>query len=119
MAVVGQSCSVNTYRIVLIGLVTLLITAMAALIFGFEQYLTIGQFFQLRDILHHEAFMVSVLAFGSGVFLASVGFALYHRNQAYDLIQYPNPAGLPYHQQFPYQTYQMPSAPQERRYYLS
>jgi hypothetical protein len=81
-----------------IGVVVLLACVMAALIFAFEEYFTVGEFFALRDIQHHESFEVTALPFGLGVFFSAVGFGVYHRNQTVDLIQYPTmiPAQHPY-----------------------
>ncbi len=66
----------------------LAICVMAAFIVAGEQYFTIGEFFTLRDILHHEVFELTVIAFGTGVFIAALGFALYHRSQMIGPIRY-------------------------------
>lgn len=97
MAVVlGHTCSVSTRRVVIIGVVILAICVMAAFIMLMEQYATIGAFFQLRDVLHHEVFALTVTAFGVGVFASAVGFAVYHRGQMADLLQYPMAYPVPY-----------------------
>jgi len=38
----------------------------------FEQYVTFGVFFQLKDLLHHEAFAISAVALGIGILIGSV-----------------------------------------------
>ena len=38
-----------------------------ALAIGLHQHMTFGQFFQLKDALHHEFFMALMGAFGLGV----------------------------------------------------
>ena len=106
MAVVlGHTCSVSTRRVVIIGVVILAICVMAAFIMLMEQYATIGAFFQLRDVLHHEVFALTVTAFGVGVFASAVGFAVYHRGQMADLLQYPTLYPVPY---TPFAMYQVP-----------
>jgi hypothetical protein len=71
---------------------------MAAFILAFEEYFTIGEFFALKDIMHHEAVELALLAFGFGIFFAALGFSLYHLNQTTDLTQYPIlvPTAQPY-----------------------
>lgn len=106
MAVVlARTCSVSTRRVVIVGVVILAICAMAAFIILFEQYATIGAFFQLRDILHHEVFAVTVVAFGVGVFGSAVGFAVYHRERMANLLQYRIAYPVPYS---PMAVYQLP-----------
>ena len=38
-----------------------------AVLIGLHQYITIGQFFQLRDALHHEFFIAFIGGFGLGI----------------------------------------------------
>jgi hypothetical protein len=88
--VVGQGCRVSTRRVLVIGLVVLLICVMAAFIFAIDEYLFFkGGLFSVSEILHHETFEVTVLAFGLGVFFAAVGFAVHHKNRTTDIIAYP------------------------------
>ena len=94
--VVGHTCSVSTRRVVILGAVILAICIMAAFIVLAEQYSLIGQLFQVRDILHHEVFALTVIAFGLGVFGSAVGFAVYHRQRMADLVQYPIAYPIPY-----------------------
>lgn len=79
------------------GVVVFLICVMAALMLGFQQYVTIGEFFQLPDIMDHEAGMITFLAFGSGVLLAATGFnTLPSRpNRARHSISDGRPSSLP------------------------
>ena len=43
-----------------------------AVLIGLHQCTTIGQFFQLRDALHHEFFMALTGGFGLGVLAATL-----------------------------------------------
>jgi hypothetical protein len=38
----------------------------------FQQYVTFGVFFQLKDMLHHEAFAIAAVALGIGILIGSV-----------------------------------------------
>lgn len=75
-------------RILLLGLVVLLTCVMAALVAAFAQYFTTGVFFSLEQILHHETFEVTIIAFGCGVFITTVGFAAYNHDQKLSLPRY-------------------------------
>lgn len=52
----------------LLGLVFLIL----AVLIGLQQYISIGQFFQLRDALHHEFFMALFGAFGFGILIGTI-----------------------------------------------
>jgi hypothetical protein len=92
---------------------------MVALLFAFQEYFSVGEFFAFRDIAHHEAGEVTSLAFGSGVFLAAIGFSLYHKNQTANAIQYQFAIPAPYPTAYNWNTQQWPAqtTPPGRRYY--
>ena len=43
-----------------------------AVLIGLQQYMSIGQFIQLRDALHHEFFMAFFGALGIGVLIGTL-----------------------------------------------
>jgi hypothetical protein len=97
-AVSSQTCSTSTRKVLVIGTVALAVAVMSAFILAIEQYFTIGEFFALRDVMHHEAVEMIFIAFGSGVFLAALGFALYHRSHMIEPTRYQIivPPGYPF-----------------------
>ncbi len=105
--VFGQACYLGSRKVLVIGTVVLLICVVAALMIAFEEYFTVGEFFSLNDIRHHEAVEVTILAFGIGVFVAATGFTLHHSSQTAPLYQYQYP--FPGYYQYPYQS--MPPQP--------
>jgi len=50
----------------------LLFSALAIL---FEQYLSYGRFIELKDVLHHEFFAFTLLAFALGILVATYATA--------------------------------------------
>lgn len=79
---------ISSRRVLLIGLAVLLTCVGAALVAAFGEYLTTGKFFDVRQILHHETFEVTIVAFGIGVFLTTVGLAVYHYDQRLSPFRY-------------------------------
>jgi hypothetical protein len=118
-------------RPIFIGLLVLLVSVTVALIVAFSEYFTVGEFFALRDISHHETLEVIAIAFGAGVFLAALAFDFHYRSQKLYLVRQPMtasvlPSPLPYSQIMPYVVpsqsptqYPLDSeiAPQQRRRY--
>jgi len=48
---------------------------LGALAILFQQYLTHGKFIELKDVLHHEFFAFTLLAFALGILLATYATA--------------------------------------------
>jgi len=48
---------------------------LSALVILFQQYLSCGKFIELKDVLHHEFFAFTLLAFALGILLATYATA--------------------------------------------
>jgi len=59
----------DTRKVVVLGAVVLPTSLIVAFAVGLRECLTVGEFFLIDDVMHREAFELTVVAFCSGVFL--------------------------------------------------